>query len=604
MKYGGWMGKIVDVDLSSGEIKEHPLEEDLALGYLGGRGMNARFLHDETSARTGSLDPDNVLIFSGGPLMGTKIPMCNRGVVTTKSPLGYYAMSLFGGFFTPELKYAGYDAILIRGKATKPSLIWIDNGVVRIEDASDLWGMGTFETQERIKKKYGEKVSVACIGPAGEKSVRIAAIRANERTAGRGGVGAVMGSKNLKALAVKGESPVPVHDKAALDGLVKELAREIKEKPLRPKFPDYGTLESHETVNELGIFPSRNWQSGMTNHIEAISLEKFLQFRLKKHMPCDRCPIRCANTFRLKSGKYSGMATDGPEYETVAAFGGMTALRSPEAIIYANQLCNDLGLDTISTGGVIAFGQECFERGLVTRDFAGYDDFGFDNNEAVLDMIERIANRRGKFAYLLGEGMKIASEEIGGDSEKFAIHVKGLEPGMYDPRGAIGMALIYAISNRGACHHSQGHTVKKEVVENTRFDTSGKGTIVKNLAQYRILADSLTFCGFITGAMGWRFVDLLTSVTGNTLTTEGLKLTSDRINTLERLFLVREGVTRVEDCLPPRFHQDPLPEGIAEGRVISPEDLGKMIDEYYASCGWNENGIPTDDTLDKLNLTR
>ena len=240
MKYG-WIGKVLDVDLSSGHIKEVALKEEFAFSYLGGRGMNARLLYDETSEGTRPLGPDNVLILSAGPLVGTGVPLANRGVITTKSPLSYYAMSLFGGFLAPEMKYAGYDTILVRGKAKKPSLIWINNGVVKIEDAAGLWGMGTFDTQERIKKKYGQKVRVACIGPAGENLIKIASIRVDQRAAGRGGVGAVMGSKNLKGLVIRGESPVKVYNKAALKRMVKKLSKEIKEKPLRSLFSDYGT---------------------------------------------------------------------------------------------------------------------------------------------------------------------------------------------------------------------------------------------------------------------------------------------------------------------------------------------------------------------------
>jgi aldehyde:ferredoxin oxidoreductase len=398
---------------------------------------------------------------------------------------------------------------------------------------------------------------------------------------------------------------VKVSDESGLKEIVRELLKEIREKPpLRPQFSNYGTLESHETINKLGILPSRNWQNGVTGHIEAISLENFLKFRIKKHMACYRCPVMCTNTFVIDKGEYAGKATDGPEYESVAALGGMMALRSPEAVIYANQLCNDLGLDTISTGCAIAFGQECFEKGYVTKEFAGFEDLSFANNESAVEMIKRVAYRKGEFARLLGEGVKIASERIGRGSEEIAVEVKGLEPGMYDPRGAIGMALVYAISNRGACHHTQGHTVKKEMTENTRFDTTNKGKIVKDMAQYRILVDTLTFCGHLTGHMGWKISSILEVLTGKAFSNEELKTISDRVNTLERLYLVREGVSREEDSLPLRFQKDPLPEGMAEGKTVKREDLGKMLDEYYSVCGWDERGIPTEETLKKFNLKR
>ncbi len=253
---------------------------------------------------------------------------------------------------------------------------------------------------------------------------------------------------------------------------------------------------------------------------------------------------------------------------------------------------------------MIAFGQECFEKGLIPKEFVGFDDFGFENNDAAVEMIKRIAHRKGEFARLLGEGVKIASERIGRGSEEFAIHVKGLNPGMYDPRGAVGMGLVYAISNRGACHHTHGATFKKEVSENTRFDSANKGKMVKDMAQYRILVDTLTFCGHLTGHMGWKISPVLQAITGKSFSNEELKIISDRINTVERLFLVREGVTRKEDNLPLRFHKDPLPEGMAEGHMVSREDLEKMLDEYYSVCGWDENGIPTKETLEKLDLNQ
>lgn len=603
MEYAGWMGKILKIDLTSGESIQEPLGEELAYNYLGGRGMNVRLLYDETSAKTKPFDPDNVLIISSGPFVGTEVPLSNRGVVTTKSPLSYYGMSLFGGFFATEIKYAGYDTILIRGRAKKPCLIRINNGVVKIEEASDFWGLGTFETQERIQAKYGKNVKVACIGPAGENLVRFACIMTDHRAAGRGGTGAVMGSKNLKAIIVTGDSSVKVRDEGALKEIAKGLLKELrKNPPNRPLFSKYGTLEAHEIVNELGIFPSKNWQTGVTGHIELISLEEFLKFRTKKHMACYRCPVMCTNTFLIDKGDYAGKPTDGPEYESIGAFGGMMALRSPESIIYANQLCNDLGMDTISTGCVIAFGQECFEKGLITKEFAGFEDLSFINNDAALEMIKRIAYRKGAFASLLGEGVKRGSEKIGRGSKEIAVEVKGLEPGMYDPRGAIGMALVYAISNRGACHHTQGHTVKKETTENTRFDSTNKGKIVKDLAQYRILVDTLTFCGHLAGHMGWKISPVLASITGKAFSNEELKTISDRINTLERLYLVREGVTGKDDSLPLRFQNDPLPEGIAEGKTVKREDFDKMLSEYYSICGWDKDGIPTKETLEKLNL--
>jgi len=601
MDYYGWVGRIAEVDLTERKVRVEALDKEVAIKYLGGRGFNIKVLFDRVGPSTLALGPENVLIFSAGPLIRTGFPVANRCVVSTKSPLSYYAMGLAGGYFAAELKTAGFDAIIVKGCSTKPAQILIQNGEVRIEEAPDLWGLGTYETRRKIRSQWGEKSRIACIGPAGEKMARIAGIMFDQRAAARGGLGAVMGSKKLKAIVVKGTNTISVYNPNKMNALVRRLAEEVKKNPgPRPNFPKYGTLEGVEISLGLGLFPSKNFQRGLTEHAAAIALEGFGHFITKRPIPCFQCPVRCTNSFKIEENPL--ITVDGPEYESIAAFGGMCGIPDPKAIIWANYLCNDLGLDTISTGSTLAFAMECLEKGLISHNDVGLQNFSFGKSEPLLEIIRLIGLRNGEFAYFLGEGTKVLSEKIGHGSTWFAPHVKGLELGMFDPRGSTGMALVFAIANRGGCHHSQGHPIKEEMKAGTRFETIGKGKLVRYLAQSRIIVDSATYCGFLTNAVDWALPEALSISTGVDFSWEILKEMSDRVNNLERLFILREGCSSKEDTLPERFFNEPLPDGILQGYKVDQTAFEIMKKEYFEECGWGEDGVPKEETLSRLDL--
>lgn len=599
--FHGWVGRIAKIDLTEGKADIEALDREVALQYLGGRGMNIKVLFDQVKPNTPAFGPENIIIFSAGPLIRTGFPVANRCVVSTKSPLSYYAMGLAGGYFAAELKAAGFDGMVITGHSPKPVQILIEDGEVQIEEASDLWGLGTHETHERIKNQRGKKFRIACIGPAGEKMVRFAAIMFDQRAAARGGLGAVMGSKNLKAVAVRGNRLVSLHNPGRMKPLLRKLAEEVKKKPgPRPNFPKYGTIEAIEIIHGLGLFPSMNFQRGVSEHIETISLNGLWPFVGQKPTPCFQCPVRCTNEFEIRADP--PVATHGPEYESVAAFGGMCGISDPKAIIRANYLCNNLGLDTMSTGATLSFLMECIEKGLISDREIGLGDFSFGKSEPFLEGIEVVGLRKGEFGHLMGEGTKILAEKIGQGSSRFAPQVKGLELGMYDPRGSTGMALVFAIANRGGCHHTQGFPLREEMGAGTRFTVQGKGKLVSDLAQSRILVDSASYCGFLSDTVNWAIPEALSLSTGIDFSWERLREISARINTLERLFLLRDGCTSKEDTLPMRFFNEPLPDGPAQGHKVNQATFEEMRKEYYEECGWGQNGIPKEETLKRLHL--
>jgi aldehyde:ferredoxin oxidoreductase len=599
--FHGWVGRIAKIDLTEGKAQIEALDREVVQQYLGGRGINIKILFDQLKPNTSAFGPENIIVFSAGPLIRTGFPVANRCVVSTKSPLSYYAMALAGGYFGAELKAAGFDGIVIKGISSKPVQVLIQDGEVKIEEASDLWGLGTNETQRKIRNRLGEKFRIACIGPAGENKVRIAGIMFDQRAAARGGLGAVMGSKNLKAIAVRGTGSVSIYDTKRMKPLLRKLAEEIKKKPgPRPNFPKYGTLEAIEIIHGLGVFPSRNFQKSVTRNIEAISLGGLWSFAAKRPTPCFQCSVRCTNAFKIDDPL--PIEADGPEYETVAALGGMCEITDPKAIILANYICRDLGIDTISTGCTLAFVMECIEKGLITHNEVGIRDFFFGKRESFLEGIRAIGLRKGEFGLLMGEGTRILSTKIGQNSERFAPHVKGLELGMYDPRGSTGMALVFAIGNRGGCHHSQGYPFRDEMASGTRFDVLGKGKLVRRLAQSRILVDSIAYCGFLTDTIDWSIPETLSTVTGIDFSWEILREISDRTNTLERLYILREGCNPKEDTLPERFFDEPLPDGPIKNRKVDYSDLEEMKKEYFEECGWGQDGIPTEDTLKRLKI--
>lgn len=601
---GGYIGKILRVDLTERRISTEKLDAEIAKKFIGGKGLGAKILYDSLKLGTDPLSPENILIFASGPLTATLAPTSARWAVVTKSPLtNIFLDCQVGGYFGAAMKLAGFDCIIMEGKADSPVYLWVHDGNAEILNAGDLWGKGCFETENTLKKRLGESAHVASIGPAGENLVRYSCISVDKyRQAGRGGAGAVMGSKNLKAVAVRSASyKIEYADPEGFREAAKKALKVIRENSFIPLRRKYGTPIWVAPVNKAALLPTRNFRTGVFEKAENISGETMRDKIVVKDGTCYNCIIQCWKYTHVESGKYKVDELAGPEYESIALLGSDCGVGSIEAVAHASMLCDDLGLDTISTGNSIAFAMECYERGLLTAEDTDGLELKFGNADAEIEMVKKIAYRKG-LGNLLAEGVRRASKKIGDGSERFAMHVKGLEIPGYDPRGAFGMALAYATSDRGACHQ-RAWTVRAEIEGKLepRFSTKGRARFVKETQDERAMCFSLVLCDFAPLEVK-HFVELLNKATGFNFTVEDYLKTGERIWNLTRLFNVREGITRKDDTLPPRFMEEPLPEGVTKGQVVTKEMLDEMLDEYYALRGWDKNGVPTEEKLKELGL--
>lgn len=586
----GWMGKTLEVDLSSGEAKLQHLDPDLARLFLGGRGLGARLLWDMVRPDVEPLSRDNVLIFCTGPLTATGFQTSNRFTVSTKSPLtGTVLDANSGGFWGMRLKRSGLDALIVRGRAEKPVYLDLAPGEVALRDASHLWGKTVPETTTELGQGHG--CSVLCIGPAGENLVRFAAIMNDgTRALGRGGPGAVMGSKNLKAVVVRGEEKAGVADRQHLRFVRYEASKHLTASPLTSQaLPQFGTASVLNVVNTIGALPTRNFQDSRFEQADAISGEAITDDLLTGKTACWACPIACTRV--TKTARREG---EGPEYESVWALGAACGIGDLEAIADANYLCNDLGLDAISTGATIACAMELAERGIIDCDLR------FGRAELLEGVIRAIAFREG-LGSELAEGSRRFAEEHG--AGEYSMSVKGLEMPAYDPRAMQGQGLLYATSNRGACH-MRGNMLGPEVLGLPklvhRLQVRGKAGMVILHQNAAAAIDSLALCKFTNMAVAEEyFARALTAVTGVSYSTGDLVRAGERIWNLERLYNLREGFTRADDTLPRRLLEEPLSGGPNEGWV---SHLPEMLDEYYRFRGWDENGVPTESKLAELSL--
>lgn len=600
---GGYNGKILRVDLTNGTIQTQPLDGAIAQKFLGGRGYGVRILYDENPPGVDPLAPENRLVLFTSPFVGGQVPCGVKSCIVTKSPLTQtVTMSLSGGDFGSQLKFTGYDGIVITGKAEHPVYLQFHNEEVQIKNASNIWGKDAIETQEMLKEAFGDKASrVAAIGPAGEKLVKFSSIINERRAFGRGGVGAVMGAKNLKAIIARGTKPVNLFDKNGFDALVKELRERFKSEKARA-FAKYGTSGVVSLVNGRGIFPTRNYQSGTFQGASKIGGEAREAF-VKRHATCYRCPVACSVLVTATEEPYTGTETEGPEYETLWSFGGQCGNDNLSAIIAANELCARYGLDTISTGNSIGFAMECFEKGIITKEDTDGLELKFGNHKAMIEMVRKIGNRDG-FGDVLAEGVYRASQKIGKNSQRLAMQVKGAEMCGYDPRGAMGQGLSFATCPRGADH--QKGLVRQEVFGKPpaidRFATGGKAEIVKEVQDEMAFLDAMGICCLlgrrdVSGPAD--YAKLFKCLTGIELTEQDVWMIGERIFNLERLFNQREGFSRKNDTLPERFLAEPFHEGPSAGHTVP---LEQLLDDYYRVRGWDTNGSPTEETLTKLGL--
>ena len=609
MLYKGYTRKILRVNLTDGTVKAEELPNGQLRKYIGGAGLAARMLYDELAPGIDPLSPDNKVLFLAGPLAGTIAPTGSRIGVYTKSPLtnGFFHSSA-GGYFAPELKYAGYDGVIIEGASKSPVYLYVDNERAELRDAARVWGERTDATQQWLKGDIGdEAVQLAVIGPAGERMVRFANITAGCRSLGRGGIGAVLGSKKFKALAVRGKGKLEVHDMEGTLKLSREIMQIMKGNPSTGQvLPWFGTPALVNANNSLGVFGARNWQQETFEGAEGLSAETMRQKIVVRDKACFACPIKCSKYSVVTNAPFEGYTVEGPEYENIFALGSMCGISSIEAVAAAERECDDLGMDAIETGVSIAFAMENFEKGnLSARDTDGLE-LRFGKTELMLPLIEKIARREG-FGNLLAEGVKRAAEKIGKGSGDFAMQNKGMTFAGHSARGLPGFALGYATGPRGGSHHDSRPTGERcGIVQ--RDTIEGKPAYTVKVNHLMIFTDSMILCHLAEAIWGPIeinpvVVDILNRVTGMDVTTGEAELTAERIWNVIRAFAVREGLRRKDDTLPKRFLTEPIPDGPSKGMVITEETLEKMKDEYYEIRGWDRaTGIPTPQRLLALDL--
>jgi aldehyde:ferredoxin oxidoreductase len=601
---GGYHGRVLRVDLTQGTVTTESLDEDLARAFVGGRGLGSAILWRELPAGTEPLSPENRLILATGPLNGTGAALSSRYEVVTKSPLTNAILSAnSGGRFPIALKRTGFDAVVIQGAAAKPCYLWVEDDKAQLRDASEVWGMDTHRTTERLLGETHEQAAVACIGPAGEKGVLYASVmNERDRAAGRGGAGCVMGSKNLKAVAVHGSQKTPVADPEAFAEARKDALTTIGEAPItKSALKEYGTAVLVNIVNQFGALPTRNFQEGYFPDADSVSGETLKELLYEKSVGCATCSVACGRATR--TARRHG---EGPEYESIWALGPMCGVKDLELITEANYNCNESGFDTMTAGSTIACAMELWEKGYLdqpTRDMIR-DQLGgelrFGNAEAVLQCTELIGRREG-LGEMLAEGSLRVATRFG--HPELSMSVKGLELAAYDPRGFKSMGLAYATSTRGGCH-LRAYFIGPEALATPyavdRFAIAGKAALVILYQDLSALIDSLGLCIFTIFALNpEHYARLLSSVTGEPLDGKQILSMGERIWNLERLFNLREGFTREDDTLPPRFSQETLPRGHSKNQFV---DLDPLLDEYYALRGWDGRGVPGDQKLEELGL--
>lgn len=598
-------GDILRINLTNGSITKEVMDETKLRKYLGGRGLGTRILFDETPAGIDPLGEQNKLIFAIGPMTGRGAPTGNRYMVVTKSPLtGFIASSNSGGFWGTELARAGHAALIIEGKAASPCYLWIKDGEIEIRDASSVWGLDSHETTDKLLEMVGDPAArVSCISKSGEQLSKLAAImNEKDRAAGRSGVGAVMGSKNLKAIVVRGTGKV----EAALPEKMKEntssAIAKIKANPVAGTgLPTYGTACLVNVINAGGAYPYKNWQSGYMDPAEADkqSGETLTRDFLVRKSACFGCPIACGRVTKMKSKPLHG---EGPEYETIFAFGACCGVADMEPILEANYICNEQGIDTIGAGVTVAAAMELYEKGYLPKaDLEGGPELRFGDTEAMVYWTRKMARAEGKLGKLMGDGSYRLCEAYG--HPELSMTVKKQEMPAYDARGIQGIGITYATSNRGACH-VRGYTIAPEMaglpVKLDPHVLEGKPEIAKIFHDLTAAIDSIGMCLFTSFALGAEdYAALIAAGTKWDMTAEELLKAGERVWNLEKQYNIREGWKPEDDRLPDRLVKEPLPEGPSKGMVSR---LSEMLPKYYALRGWDEKGYPTQKKLTELGL--
>ena len=601
----GYHGKVMVIELANQSVRWEALEEDVLVRFLGGTGLGAYLLYAYCPPGVDPLSPENPLIFATSPLVGSRLTTSSKFAVVTKSPLtGFIGDSLSSSFLATELKKTGFDAIVVTGRASSPTLLVITDDSVEFLDASHLAGMSTSKSEEAVKAQLGGMYRVASIGPAGENLVRFASI-ANDggRQAGRTGPGAVMGSKNLKAIAVRGRKMVSFADPNALGVIRADLSRRSLGDATE-KYRTLGTLANVSVFNRLGTLPTRNFQQSTFEGAEAVSGETFRTSHHVRNAHCANCTIGCEHIVTTTDNGRD--ATGRMEYESSFALGPLVGVADANTVIRASRLCDEMGMDTISAGGSVAWAMECFENGLLTANDADGIDLRFGDGRALLAALQMIAHRTS-LGDILAEGSRRASETLGNGSQNWAMHVKGLEMPGYEPRSLKTMALALSVSTRGACHNRSSayeadfsNRVDRLTVDDER------GRITMEGEDYSAVLDSLIWCKFLRKAFADFYgesASIYERLTGWATTPEDLAQAGERINNLKKLFNIREGWTRADDTLPERVFVEALPNGAVKGVGLTRADVDMMIDGYYRARGWTEDGLIPYEKIDALELS-
>ena len=598
---GGWTGHILRVNLTTGQAAKEPLDMQRARAYIGGRGLASRYLMDEIDPKADPLSPANKVIVTTGPLTGTNAPTGGRYMVVTKSPLtGAIACSNSGGYVAPEIKGCGYDFVVLEGKAPSPVYLWLHNDKVEVRPADKVWGKTVHETEDILRAATHEDAKVLGIGPAGEKLALLACVvNDKERAAGRSGVGAAMGSKNVKAIVARGTIPVKVARPKEFMAACLEAVAKLKASPVTSQgLPMYGTPVLVNVINAHGFLPTKNFQFGTFDGADKISGETLREKYLLRNKGCFACTIACARVTSVPEGKFKGHG-EGPEYESGWALGAATGVSDLAAVTKANYLCNALGMDTIEAGVAVATAMELFEGGHIPEKDIGRP-LRFGDADALVEMTEKMGRGEGFGAVLALGGYRVA--ERYGHPELFMGVKKQAFPA-YDARGAQGMAVGYATSNRGACH-LRGYTISAEVFglpqKMDPFATEGKAATAKAFQDVTSFVDSTGMCLFTTFGIGAPEIHaMLEAATAQGYTLDECVKIGERIWNMERQFNLNAGFTAKDDTLPPRILHEEIPEGPAKGKVAR---LGQMLPEYYQLRGWDKGGVPTPAKLKELAL--
>ena len=602
----GYNGRALIVDLGLRESRSMPLDEDVLRRFIGGAGLGAYLLYKHCPPRVEPLAPENPLILVCSPLVGSRLTTSSKFAVLTKSPLtGFIGDSLSSSFMATELKNAGMDALIITGKSATPCLLSINDGEVEYLDASDLLGMTTSETERAVKERLGRRTRVACIGPAGENLVRFASVTNDGgRQAARTGPGAVMGAKNLKAIAVRGTQAVLVQDYDALNAIGRDLTRRSLG-PATEKYRTLGTMANVSVFNSLGTLPTHNFQQSTFDAADSVSAERFHQTHFVKNAHCANCTIGCEKVLVTDDDDKDKRAKGRMEYESAFALGPLVGVSDANAVIRASVMCDELGMDTISAGATIAWAMECFEKGILTAADTGGVSLRFGSGDALLECARLIGERKG-IGELLAEGSLRASQIVGQGSDGWAMQVKGLEMPGYEPRSLKTMALGLAVSTRGACHNrSSAYEADFSAKVDRLAVDQRRGHIAAEGEDFSAVLDSLIWCKFLRKAFDDLYeesAEIYTHITGWDMSADDLRRAGERINNLKKQFNIREGWRRADDTLPPRVFQETLPTGVAAGVGLDKQDLDMMIQGYYRARGWRKDGTIPAGKLHELEL--